>query len=232
MHTLRRAVRAAFPVTLPVLTGYVFLGIAFGILLQSKGYGPGWALLMSTTVYAGSMQFVGVGLLAGGFAPLEALLLTLMVNARHIFYGLAMLAPFSGMGKEKPYMIFSLTDETFSLLVAAEPPEGVDVRLFRLCIAVMDQLYWIGGSVIGGLLGSAFAFPTKGIEFVMTALFVVIFLEQWRTRKGRAPALMGVGVAVVCLFIFGPQWFLLPTMAILAAALLAARGKLERGMDA
>lgn len=231
MRALRRAARAAFPVTLPVLTGYVFLGIAFGILLQSRGYGPGWALLMSLTVYAGSMQFVGVGLLAGGFAPLSALLLTLMVNARHIFYGLAMLTPFAGMGREKPYMVFALTDETFSLLVAAEPPEGVDARLYRLCIAVMDQAYWVLGSAIGGLLGTAFAFPTQGIEFVMTALFVVIFLEQWRTRNGRAPALMGVGVAAACRFIFGAQWFLLPTMAVLALLLLAARGKLDKGVD-
>lgn len=229
MQKLRRAARAAFPQTIPVLTGYLFLGMAFGILLQSQGYGPAWACLMSLTIYAGSMQFVGVGLLAGGFQPWQALLLTLMVNARHIFYGIAMLRPFARFGRGKAYMVFALTDETFSLLLAAEPPADVDARLFRLCIAAMDQAYWVTGSLLGGLLGTAFSFPTKGIEFVMTALFVVIFLEQWQSGGGRRPALMGVGASMLCLLLFGPQWFLLPTMAVLTALLLASRRWLEGG---
>lgn len=231
MQRLARLVKAAFPHTVPVMTGYLFLGMAFGILLQSQGYGVWWALLMSTVIYAGSMQFVAVGLLAGGFHPLQAALLTLMVNARHIFYGLAMLERFRGMKKEKPYMVFALTDETFSLLCAAQAPEGVDKRQFDLCISVMDQLYWIIGSVVGALLGSAVTFNTQGIEFVMTALFVVIFLEQWQTRKGRLPAMMGVCTALVCLLIFGRDWFILPTMGVLVVLLLSVRGSLERGEE-
>lgn len=222
-----RTLAAAFPFTLPVLTGYLFLGMAFGILLQSKGYGVAYAALMSVCIYAGSMQFVAAGLLAGGFAPLQAALLTLMVNARHLFYGISMLDRFKDRGKAKPYLIFALTDETFSLLLSAQPPQGVDPSRFDLCVSLLDHSYWVAGSVLGALLGQALAFSTQGISFVMTALFVVIFLEQWQTRKGRVPALVGVGGAVLCRWIFGSEWFILPTMALLVAALLAGRGALE-----
>ena len=222
-----RALRAAFPRTLPVLTGYLFLGMAFGILLQSKGYGAAYAGLMSVVIYAGSMQFVAAGLLAGGFAPLQAGLLALMVNARHLFYGLSMLDRFKDRGRAKPYLIFALTDETFSLLLSAQPPEGVDPGRFDLCVSLLDQCYWVAGSVLGALLGEALAFPTQGISFVMTALFVVIFLEQWQTRKGRIPALVGVCGAALCRLIFGSEWFILPTMVLLAATLLAGRKYLE-----
>lgn len=225
-----RAIRAAFPRTIPVMTGYLFLGIAFGVLLQSRGYGALWALLMSVCIFAGSMQFVAVGLLAGGFHPLQAALITLMVNARHIFYGIAMLERYRDKKREKPYMIFALTDETFSLLCSAEPPESVSRRSFDLAIATLDHLYWVTGSVIGALFGAAVSFNTSGIEFVMTALFVVIFLEQWRTRGGRPAALLGVMAAVLCLALFGPDGFLLPTMALLVAALTALRAPLEGGL--
>ena len=231
IKTYERALGAAFPHTIPVLTGYLFLGMAFGVLLESVGYGPLWALLMSTCVYAGSMQFVAVGLLSSSFMPVQALLLALMVNARHIFYGISMLERFRGLGREKPYMIFALTDETFSLLCAVPSPGDVPERPFILCITALNQAYWIAGSVLGGLLGGALSFDTRGIEFVMTALFVVIFLSQWETKKGRLPALAGVGVAMLCLLIFGGQWFLLPTMAALTGILLLLRGHLE-GRDA
>ncbi|GHU82253.1 branched-chain amino acid transporter AzlC [Clostridia bacterium] len=230
MHPTRHALRTAFPHTLPVLTGYLFLGIAFGILLQSSGYGAAWALLMSLTIYAGSMQFVAVGILAGGFSPLYALLLTLMVNARHIFYGIAMLEPFKRFRRAKSYMIFALTDETFSLLCAVKPPEGVDVPRFYLCVALLDQLYWITGSVLGALAGAALSFNAAGIEFVMPALFVVIFLEQWQSREGRGPAMLGIGVAFVCLLLFGSEWFILPTMALLTALLLAVKPSAKGGI--
>lgn len=228
MRKTLAAVRAAFPHTLPVLTGYLFLGVAFGVLLASEGYGPWWALLMSGCIYAGSMQFVAVSLLAGGFQPLQAALLTLMVNARHLFYGIAMLDRFKGMGRKKPYLVFALTDETFSLLVSAEPPPGVAESRFFLAISALDHLYWIAGSVLGALLGAAVKVDVTGISFVMTALFVVIFLEQWQTRRGRVPALMGVAVALGCLLLFGADAFLLPTMALLVALLALARGPLER----
>lgn len=228
VNKTKQALKAAFPHTIPVLTGYIFLGIAFGVLLQSKGYGMLWAFSMSTFIFAGSMQFVAVGLLAGGFHPLQAALLTLMVNARHIFYGLAMLERFKDLRAEKPYMIFALTDETFSLLCSVQPPQGVDRGHFDLCIASLNHLYWITGSVIGALLGEAITINTTGIEFVMTGLFVVIFLEQWQSRKGRLPALIGLGVSVLCLVIFGADSFMLPTMGLLALLLLALRSWTER----
>ncbi|MDR1931776.1 MAG: AzlC family ABC transporter permease [Spirochaetales bacterium] len=218
---LRQALISAFPRTAPVLTGYIFLGIAFGILLASKGYGVLWALGMSVTVFAGSLQFVGAGLLAGGFHPLQAALITLMVNARHIFYGLSLLESFHGLRKTKFYMIFALTDETFSLL-CTPPPAHVDKNLFRLCVAILDHLYWITGSVIGSLMGRALPFNPRGIDFVMTALFTVIFLEQWRTRRGRRPALLGIAAAALCLFVFGSRWFLIPAMALIFTVLAAA----------
>ena len=228
---IRTAARAAFPHTIPVLTGYLFLGTAFGVLLQSKGFGVGWAALMSVSIYAGAMQFVAVGLLAAGFHPLTAAIMTLMVNARHIFYGISMLEKFADMKKLKPYMIFSLTDETYSLLCSVEPPEGCDGRLFRFCIALLDHSYWIAGGIIGSLLGAAIKFNSQGIDFVMTALFVVIFLEQWQSKKGRLPALIGVGSSIACLLLFDAQWFLIPAMVLLTVLLFVFRGRIERGSE-
>ncbi len=225
-----QAVRAAIPRTLPVMTGYVFLGMAFGILLTNEGYGLPWALLMSVFIFAGSMQFVAVGLLAGGFGPVSAFLLTLMVNFRHFFYGISMLERYKPFRKTKPYLIFGLTDETFSLLVQDDAPEGVDAEQYALAVTLLDQLYWVAGSALGSVLGGALPVDMTGIDFAMTALFVVIFLSQWEKRAGRVPALIGVGAAVLCLLIFGAEWFLLPTLALLTALLLLLRPALdERG---
>ncbi|MBE6830578.1 MAG: branched-chain amino acid ABC transporter permease [Ruminococcaceae bacterium] len=215
----KNALRAAFPHTIPVMLGYLFLGAAFGILLNSKGYGWGWAVLMSVFIYAGSMQFVAIGLLSGPFLPLQAALMTLMVNARHTFYGISMLERFKSMGKKKPYMIFSLTDETFSLLCSAHAPEGVDEDRFLFWVSLLDQLYWVIGAAAGGLIGSLVSFNTKGIDFVMTALFTVIFVDQWENNRNHFPALVGLGGSVLCLAVFGPGNFILPSMALIAAVL-------------
>lgn len=223
MKSWKKAIKAAFPVTVPVLLGYLFIGIAFGVLLHEKGYHAGWAVLMSLCVYAGSMQFVAINFFVPGVNFLSVILMTLMVNARHVFYGLSMLRPFQKMGKLKPYMIFSLTDETYSLLCGAKVPEGVDSNQFFFSISLLDQLYWIAGSALGGLAGSLFTFDTTGIDFAMTALFVVIFVEQWLAGGSRYPALAGVGAAVVCLVIFGPEQFILPAMLVIVLLLLAGR---------
>ena len=216
-------IKAAFPHTIPVLTGYIFLGMAFGILLQSTGYGVWWAFLMSLIIFAGSMQIVTVGLVAAGFYPLQALLLTLIVNARHVFYGLTMLTKFSSMGRLRPYMIFGLTDETYSLLCTIEPPPGIDRPRFCFFVTLMNHSYWVLGSVLGGLAGAVLPFDYTGIEFVMTALFVVIFLEQWRQQQDHRPALIGMGFSLLCLLIFGAEWFILPSMAAIVIALTAIR---------
>lgn len=220
-------VKAAFPHTIPVLTGYVFMGMAFGILLASKGYGPLWAFFMGLTIYAGSGQFVAVGLMASGFAPLTAFLVTLMVNARHIFYGISMLERFKKYGKAKYYMIFALTDETFSLLSAVKTPPGMDEEAFSLTISIMNQCYWVAGCTLGGLLGSAMPINTYGIDFVMTALFVVIFLEQWRVPANRTPALIGLGVSLVCRVLFGADWFILAAMAVMVLVFSLTKKQIE-----
>lgn len=229
MQKAKRALAAAFPITVPVMVGYLFLGVAFGVLLQKNGYGVFWAILMSTVIYAGSMQFLAINFLTPGAGVLSIIFMTLMVNIRHVFYGLSMLERFRGMGKKKPYLIFSLTDETFSLLCSAEPPQGVDRGLFYFFISLLDQIYWVAGSALGGLAGALLSFNTKGIGFAMTALFVVIFVNQWREVKQHLPALCGLGITALCLLVFGADSFLLPALLLILAALLLCRGRLEQG---
>ena len=223
-----KAIKAAFIHTVPVMTGYLFLGAAFGMLLGSKGYHAGWAALMSICIYAGAMQFVAINILTGSFNILNTIFMTFMINARHIFYGLSMLEKFKETGSTKPYMIFSLTDETYSLLCSANPPDGVDKKTFYFAIAFLNHIYWIAGSVLGGLAGSAFSFNTKGLDFVMTALFVVIFVNQWKSEKNHFPALAGVCGSVVCLLVFGAEKFIVPSMLLILISLTAARNEIER----
>ena len=236
-HPCGAAAKAAFPHTVPVMAGYLFLGTAFGILLRAKGYGPVWALAMSLFIYAGSMQFVAAGLLAAAFSPLTALMVTLMVNARHLFYGLSMLEPFEKMGWRKPYMVFSLTDETYALLSGMEPPKtAADYDIF-FCISLFNQGYWVIGSLAGNLAGEWLAFDTEGIAFAMTALFLVIFVEQWleadkqRSAKNvfqaHGPALIGVFVSIISHAIFGPANFLIPAMGGLLILFAALRNTFE-----
>ena len=206
------------------MAGYVVLGMGFGILLESKGFGFWWAGLMSLTIYAGSMQYVAVDLLSAGASLLSAALMTLILNARHLFYGLSMLEQYRPIrGLRKAYLIHGLTDETYSLVCSAQPPEGVDAGSFRFWITLLDQCYWLAGSILGGLLGQVLPFDTAGIDFAMTALFVVIFTEQWLSGKNRLSALIGVGVSAVCLLLFGPEGFLIPAMAGIALLLMALR---------
>lgn len=204
--------------TVPVMAGYLILGMAFGILLADKGYNVLWALLMSTTIYAGSMQFVAVDLLSSGAAFLSAALMTLLVNARHLVYGISMLTKYRDMGKAKPYLVFALTDETYALL-CSDPPEGVDRKWFYLLVSACDQVYWIVGSVLGTLIGSALTINTDGIDFAMTALFVVIFVEQWLTNRDHVPALLGLGLTLACLLIWGTERFLIPAMVLIVLVL-------------
>lgn len=220
-----RELRYAFRQTVPVLCGYLFLGLAFGLLLQQAGYGWPWAVLTSVIVYAGSMQFVLVGLLGGGFASLLSVALTtLSVNSRHLFYGLSFLETFRKMGRAKPYMIFSLTDETYSLLCSLQPPKELDADRVRLYIALLDHAYWVAGSAAGAILGSVLPFDLTGIDFAMTALFVVIFVDQWRGAKSRLPAVAGLGFGLLWLVVLGPDRFLLPALVCTVLVLLLCRG--------
>ena len=219
----RKGLRAAFPATIPVLTGYLCLGMAFGLLMQTKGYGPFWAGLMSVLAYCGSMEYVAVTLLTIAFDPLQAFLLTLMVNARHIFYGLSLLDKYKGLGHVRSFLIFGLTDETFSLATTLEPPEGVIRKWFYFFITLLDYLYWVIASVLGAVLGTLLDFNSKGLDFALTSLLVVLFLEQWKKPENRPAGLVGMACAVVSLIIFGPDNLVIPAMVLILAVLLGGR---------
>ena len=201
--------------TIPVLTGYLVLGASFGILMQSKGYGALWSLAMSTVVFAGSMQFVAVDLLAGAASLITAALATLMVNARHLFYGVSMAERYRNTGRAKPYLIFGLTDETYSLVCSDETLTNRDL----LQITLLDQLYWVTGSLLGGVLGALIPWDFRGVDFALTALFVSIFTDQWMKTRDHLPAIVGVGITAACLLIFGADGFLIPSMLGITAAL-------------
>ncbi|MDD6306928.1 MAG: AzlC family ABC transporter permease [Clostridiales bacterium] len=218
-----KAFRAAFPYTIPVLTGYLFIGMAFGVMIQEKGYNFLWAMFMSLVCYAGSGQYLAVNFFVPGVSLLEIIFMEFMVNVRHIFYGLSLLERFSKMGRKRWYMIFSLTDETYSLLFITKTPEAVDESKFLFAIAMLDQFYWILGSGIGALLGRWLPIEATGIDFAMTALFVVIMVEQWMDEKKRPSACVGLGCALLCLLIFGAENFILPTMIVMMVVLLSGK---------
>ncbi len=215
----RKTFKYSFLATIPVMAGYVVLGTGFGILLADKGYSYWWALLMSLIIYAGSMQYVGVGLLGSGAALISTALMTLMVNARHLFYGISMLEKYKNTGVMKPYLIFALTDETYSLVCDAKLPEGVSRKWYYFLVSVMNQSYWVFGSFLGAFLGNTLSFNSKGIDFSMTALFVVIFVEQWESTGNHIPALLGLSISVLCLLLFGADNFLIPAMIGITAGL-------------
>ena len=220
------ALQAAFPATLPVLTGFLCLGLAYGLLMASKGYGPLWSTLMSAVAFGGSMQFVAITLLTAVFDPVQAFLLSVMVNARHIFYGLSLLDRYRGLGKVRAFLIFSLCDETFSLVSTLEPPEGVSRKEFYFWISLLDYSYWVAATALGGLLGNVLTVDTTGLDFALTALFVVLFLEQWKKRENRLAGLVGLACAAVSLAVFGPDRMVLASMVLILAVLLGGRKRL------
>lgn len=228
MSEYKKAFRKAFPYTIPVLTGYLFIGIAFGVMYAEKGYSFLWAILMSVMVYAGSGQYLAVNFFVPGISFIQVIFLTFMVNVRHIFYGISLLERFNKVGKSRWYMIFALTDETYSLLCTTKVPEGVNESKFLFAISVLDHSYWVLGSAIGAVAGTLLPISSEGIDFAMTALFVVIFIEQWMERKNRVPELIGVVVALVCLIIFGANNFVLPAMLAIVALLFLGRKKLDK----
>ena len=219
MKNLRRkAFKAALPRTLPILVGFAFLGMSYGLLMRSKGFSFIYPMFMSMFIFAGSMEFVTANLLLADFNPIYAFLLALMVNARHLFYGISMLEKFDGTGWKKPYLIFGMCDETSSINCTADLPPDVDKGWFMFFVTLLNQIYWVVSSTVGSLLGYVIHFNTKGIEFVMTALFVVMFLGQWDKKENRVPALVGLIGTAVCLPIFGSKYFIVPAMVLIVAA--------------
>jgi 4-azaleucine resistance transporter AzlC len=222
-----KAFRAAFPLTLPVLTGFAFLGIAYGILMEKKGYGPLWSLLMSSIAFCGSMQYVAITLLTAVFDPFQAFLMSLMVNARHLFYGICMLKKYKKLGPVKNFLVYVLCDETFSIVSSAKVPVDVNRKWFYFWVSFLDYSYWVVASVIGGFLGSVITMNTKGLDFVLTALFAVIFTEQLRELGSRISALIGAACSIVCLIVFGPQNFIIPSMLLILFVLTVMKGRLK-----
>ena len=223
----RSTLKTAFLDTLPVMAGYLVLGIGFGILADRNGYGFLWSFAMSLFIYAGSMQYLLISLLTGGASVLATALTTLMVNARHLFYGISMVEGYKGTGKKKPYLIFALTDETYSLVSRTPPPEGVNRHGYCFLVSALDHCYWLAGTALGAILGASLPLNFEGIDFALTALFVTIFVEQWLSTKQHLPAIIGVMSTVLCLLLFGQDVFLIPSMAVIACLLTLMR-KTER----
>jgi len=216
----RSLLKTVFLDTVPVLTGYLFLGIGFGILLSEAGYGPGWALLMSICIYAGSAQYLLVGLLTSGASLMSNAVATLLLNARHLFYGISLVDAYQDAGRKKPYMIFALTDETYSLVTQAKLPEGTDKTAYCFWVSLFNHCYWIIGCTLGNIAGYLLPIDFTGVSFVLTALFVTLFVEQWLSNKDHRPALIGVVCTAVCLLIFGRELLLIPSMAAIAGLLI------------
>ena len=227
----RKSLAAAFPHTVPVLMGYLSIGVVFGWMLSAAGFHPLWSAIMSMTMYAGSGQYLGVELLSKAAPLADAAFLTLILNFRHLVYGLSMLEKFRNLGWRKLYMIFALTDETYALLAGVSVPEEVDSRDFYFSIAVLNHLYWITGSIIGAIAGALITINTEGIDFAMTALFLVIAVEQWQSGDDHSPVFLGALGTLACLLVLGPEngRFLIPALVILVAGLLLLRPRLEGG---
>ena len=223
------ALKAAFPYTIPIFAGFTFLGMTYGIYMNVSGFSFWYPMLMSMTIFAGSMEFVAVNLLLGAFNPVQALAMTLMLNARHLFYGIAMLDKYRGTGLKKIYLIFGMCDESFSINCTAQVPEGVDKGLFMFFVTLLNQLYWVCGATMGGIFGSLIHFNTEGLDFVMTAMFVVIFLEQWLKEESHVSSLLGLGLSALSLIAFGQDKFMIPAMAAILGVLLLLKKVLEKG---
>ena len=223
-----KAFRAAFPHTIPIFAGFWFLGMAYGIYMNALGFSFVYPALMALFIFGGSLEFVAGSMLVASFAPVQALLLALIIQARHLFYGIAMLDRFRGLGWKRPYLIFGMCDETFSINYAADIPQDVDRGWFMFFVTLLNQVYWVSGAALGGLLGGVLPFDTTGVEFAMTALFLVIFLEQWLKERQHITALIGLGATIACRLVFPVDSFLIPPMIVILVALTLLRRPIER----
>ena len=229
MQKIKKAFLSAFPYTIPIFAGFWFLGLTYGIYMNVSVFSFWYPMFMSLTLFAGSMEFVTVNMLLGAFNPVQALALTLMINARHLFYGISMLDKYRGTGMKKLYLIFGMCDESFSINYTADIPEDTDRGWFMFFVTLLNHFYWFFGAALGGIAGSLISFNTEGLEFVMTAMFVVIFTEQWLKEKNHVSAVLGLGISLLCLIAFGADNFILPAMAAILIALTCIRKKLDSG---
>ena len=224
----RKALKAAFPYTVPIFAGFWFLGLAYGIYMNASGFSFVYPMIMSLLIFGGSLEFVAVEMLLSPFAPVQVFIMTLLIQARHLFYGISMLDRFKGMGWKKFYLIFGMCDETFSINYTADIPEDVDRGWFMFFVTLLNHFYWFSGATIGGLAGSLLRFDTSGISFVMTAMFVVIFMEQWMKEHNHISAFIGIIASLICLILFGSDSFMLPSMAAIIILLTVSKKKLMK----
>ena len=225
---IKAAFFAALPNTIPILAGFLFLGIAYGIYMNQSGFKFYYPMFMSFIIFAGSVEFATVSWLLGSFDPVNIFFLTLMINARHLFYGLSMLEKYNIPGWKKLYLIYGMCDESFSINATVDVPKDIDKGLFMFFVTILNQIYWVAGATIGGIFGSFIPFDTKGIEFVMTALFVVIFLENWLKEKDHSASVIGLFISFICLMIFKGTNFIIPSMIIILSVLTLLRGRLQK----
>jgi len=225
----RKAIRAAFPNTVPILAGFLFLGMSYGFYMRTQGFSFLFPIIMSIVIFGGSLEFVTVSMLLSPFAPVTAFFMALVLQARHLFYGVSMLDKYRGTGAFKPYLIYGLCDESFSINCSVKIPEGVDKSRFYFVVTLLNHSYWVCGATLGALVGSFATFNTEGIEFVMTAMFVVIFIENWLKEKRHISSLIGVLSSVLCLVIFGKNSFLIPAMICIVCLLAIFRRPIEGG---
>ena len=231
IQVMKKAFKCAFPYTIPIFAGFWFLGLTYGIYMNVNGFSFLYPMLMSLTIFAGSIEFIAVNMLMGAFDPLQAFAMTLMINARHLFYGIAMLDRFRGMGWKKIYLIFGMCDESFSINYTADIPEDVNRGWFMFFVTLLNHFYWFSGATLGGIFGSFLHFSTEGLDFVMTAMFVVIFLEQWLKEENHFSAICGLVVSLLCLILFGADQFMVPAMLAILGVLTLLRKPLEKGAD-
>ena len=225
------ALKAAFPFTIPIFAGFWFLSFAYGIYMNVSGFSFVYPMCMSAIIFGGSLEFVAVSMLLSPFAPVQSFIMALLIQARHLFYGISMLDKYKSMGIKKTFLIFGMCDETFSINYTAKIPNGIDRGWFYFFVTLLDYLYWVSGATLGGILGSLITFNTKGLDFVMTAMFVVIFMEQWLKEKSHWTALIGLVCSALCLFFFGSGRFMIPSMIAILALLSIFRKPLEADFD-
>lgn len=224
---IKKAFKSAFPHTIPIFAGFLFLGMTYGIYMNVSGFSFWYPMLMSLTIFAGSVEFVTVNMLLGAFNPLQAFAMTLMINARHLFYGISMLDKYRGLGWRSIYLIFGMCDESFSINYTAKIPDEIDRGWCMFFVTLLNHFYWFMGATLGGIFGSFLHFNTEGLDFVMTAMFVVIFMEQWMKEKRHISAMLGLGLSLFCLAVFGAENFIIPAMLMILAVLILLRGKIE-----
>lgn len=227
----KAALKAAFPYTIPIFAGFWFLGMAYGLLMHNEGFGVQWPVVMAMTIFSGSVEFVAVKMLLGSFHPLQSFMIAALICARHLFYGISMLDKFKHTGWKKFFLIYGMCDETFSFNYTADIPSGIDKGWFMLWVTVLDYLYWVSGAAIGCLIGPLITFSTRGLGFVMTAMFVTIFTEQWLKEKNHIGSIIGTAISAIALVVCGPEHFIIPAMVVMLLVFLSLRPKIERKLS-